>query len=292
VPRPASGIDRFDVVNDVDVENYLRGVVAGEMPPTFAPAAIRAQAVVARTYALYAMKMTSAGTGRYDLFADERSQVYTGLAGETPQSVDAVDQTAGEVVAYGPPGEERIFKAYYSSCCGGIGQSAADAFGDPPIPPLAAQRRGTLCAASPSFNWPPVVVNKLELASRFRRWGTTHNRPERSLASVQRVEVAAKNAIGRPVRFTVIDDAGRAYLMSGEDLRTAVNTGAPAWGRLPSSLFRIDDRGPAIAFVDGHGRGHGVGLCQWCAQAQALQGMDDRQIVLSAYPSAVILRAY
>jgi peptidoglycan hydrolase-like amidase len=109
---------------------------------------------------------------------------------------------------------------------------------------------------------------------------------------VQRVEVAAKNAIGRPVRFTVIDDAGRAYLMSGEDLRTAVNTGAPAWGRLPSSLFRIDDRGPAIAFVDGHGRGHGVGLCQWCAQAQALQGMDDRQIVLSAYPSAVILRAY
>ena len=293
VPRtsPALGTPTFDVVNDVDVENYLRGVVAGEMPPTFAPAAYAAQAVVARTYALYVMKSTGP-SARFDLFADERSQMYGGLTGESPKALAAVDATAGEVVAYGPPGEERIFKAYYSSCCGGRGQSAAEAFGDPPIPPLAAQSRGSMCAASPSFNWPPIVVSKSELTRRIRHWGQIHRRPERDLAAVRQIEVAADNAVGRPVRFTVSDVNGRRYAFTGEEIRAAVNTDAPPKFRLPSSLFRPDDRGDAVAFDDGHGRGHGVGMCQYCAQAQAERGADYRQVVLDAFPSAVILRAY
>ena len=293
VPRasPALGTLTFDVINDVDVENYLRGVVARELPPDFAPAAYAAQAVVARTYALYTMK--SAGpSARFDLFADERSQMYGGLNGESAKALDAVNATAGEVLAYGPPGRERIFKAYYSSCCGGRGQSAADAFGDPPIPPLAAQACGTLCAASPSYNWPPIVVSKAELTRRIRHWGQIHARPERDMGPVRRVEVAVENLLGRPVRFTVSDVHGRRFTLTGEEIRTAVNTDAPPKLRLPSSLFRPDDRGDAVAFDDGHGRGHGVGMCQYCAQARAQRGADYRQIVLAAFPSAVILRAY
>ncbi len=281
----------FDVVNDVDVENYLRGVVAKELPPDFAPAAYAAQTVVARTYALYTMKAASP-SARYDLFADERSQMYGGLAGESPKALAAIDATAGEVVAWGPAGRERIFKTYYSSCCGGRGQSAADAFGDPPIPPLAAQGCGMMCSASPSFSWPPIVVSKVELGRRIRSWGQAHHRPERDVGTVRRLDVATLNVLGRPVRFTVTDATGRRFALTGEEVRTAVNTDAPRGGRLPSSLFRPDDRGDAIAFDDGHGRGHGVGMCQYCAQARALQGADYRQIVLTAFPSAVILRAY
>jgi stage II sporulation protein D len=293
VPRasPALGTPTFDVVNDVDVENYLRGVVARELPPDFAPAAYAAQTVVARTYALYTMKSAGAAA-RFDLYADERSQVYGGLSGESPKALDAVDATTGEVVAYGPAGRERIFKAYYSSCCGGRGQSAADAFGDPPIAPLAAQACGSMCAGSPWYNWPPVVVSKAELTRRIRHWGQIHSRPERGLATVRRIEVAAENLIGRPVRFVVSDVNGRRFTLTGEEIRTAVNTDAPPKLRLPSSLFRPDDRGDAVAFDDGHGRGHGVGMCQYCAQARAQRGADYRQIVLAAYPSAVILRAY
>ena len=296
VPRAAAaaaalGTPTFDVVNDVDVENYLRGVVARELPPDFLPAAYAAQAVVARTYALYTLK-SSSRAARYDLFADERSQVYGGLAGESPKALAAVDATEGEVVAYGPAGRERIFKAYYSSCCGGRGQSAAEAFGDPAIPPLAAQGCGLMCAASPSYNWPPIVVSKAELTRRLRHWGQLHNRPERDLATVRRIDATTDNALGRPVRFGVADARGHQYVLTGEELRTAVNTDAPPKARLPSSLFRPDDRGDAVAFDDGHGRGHGVGMCQYCAQARAERGADYRQIVLTAYPGALILRAY
>jgi len=297
VPRPspsavsAGGSLPFDVVNDVDVENYLRGVVAGEMPPDFALAAYEAQAVVARTYALYVAN-TAGPAARYDLFADERSQMYGGLSGESAKALQAVDATAGLVVAYGKPDHERIFKAYYSSCCGGRGQSATDAFGDPPIPPLAAQACGSMCAASPSYNWPPIVVSKAELARRIHHWGQVHNRPARDLTTVRRVEVSAVNSVGRPVRFTITDANGRRFTLTGEEFRSAVNTDAPPKLRLPSSLFRPDDRGDSVAFDDGHGRGHGVGMCQYCAQARAERGADYKQIVTAAFPAAVILRAY
>ena len=291
VPRGPAPSAAFDVVNDVDVENYLRGVIAKELPPDFAPAAFAAQCVVARTYALYTVK-TVPTTARYDLFADERSQVYGGLSGESPKSLAAVDATAGEVVAYGPPGAEKIFKAYYSSCCGGRGQSAADAFGDPPIPPLAAMGCGTLCDASPAYSWPPIVVSKLELGARLRHWGQARHRPEATAAAVSRIAVAARNALGRPVRFTVYDARGRQFGLTAEETRTAFNTDAPPKQRLPSSDFRPDDRGTAVAFDDGHGRGHGVGMCQYCADARAKRGADYKQIVLTAYPGAVVVRAY
>ena len=58
----------------------------------------------------------------------------------------------------GSPGREVIFKAYFSSCCGGIAQSAADAFGDDNIPPLADQNRGKCCSDSPKFNWGPIAI--------------------------------------------------------------------------------------------------------------------------------------
>ena len=295
VPRPATAAgvpsNQFDVVNDVDVENYLRGVVARELPPDFAPAAYAAQCVVARTYALYTVKTVSS-TARYDLFADERSQVYGGVTDESPKSIAAVEQTRGEVVAYGPPGRERIFKAYYSACCGGIGQSNVDAFGEPPFPPLAAQQVGHLCDASPSFNWRPIVVTKTELTRRLRKWAATRNRPERDLATVRKIDVSARNAFGRPVKFAVTDSTGRRFPLSGEELRTAVNTDAPPKAKLLSSLFDLDVQRDAIGFVNGHGRGHGVGLCQYCAQARAVAGTGYRDIVTLAYPSAVILRAY
>lgn len=125
---PAGG-GRFDVVNDVDVDGYLKSVVSQELLKDWHPEAFRAQSIVARTYALY--EVATAGAGRHwDVWSDERSQVYGGLSAETGRSVDGVDATRGIVMAFGPTGQERIFKAYFSSCCGGIGQSAQDAFGD------------------------------------------------------------------------------------------------------------------------------------------------------------------
>lgn len=281
----------FDVVNDVDVEGYLKGVVPREMLRLWNDETYKAQAVVARTYAIYELKAASP-TSPYDLFDDQRSQVYGGIAAETAQGCNAVDQTAGVVVVSGPPGQERIFKAYFSSCCGGIGQSAADAFGDPPSAPLTEQAVGNLCSESPHFNWPDVVVSKAELTKRFRRFGQLRNRAEKDMAAVVRIDVAGSNQFGRPVRFVVTDARGKRFMWTGEEIRWAVNTDATDTTRLKSSLFQIDNQKDAVRFYNGHGWGHGVGMCQWCAQRRAELGWSYDAIVLAAYPHSKLLRAY
>ena len=287
-----TGPARFDVVNDVDVEGYLKGVLPRELKRFWNDQTYKAQAVVARTYAIYELKAASSAS-HYDVFDDQRSQVYGGIGAESAKARDAVDATAGWVVASGPPGQERIFKAYFSSCCGGIGQSAADAFGDPPSEPLSEQAVGTLCSESPHFSWGPVVVSKADLTKRFRHFGAIRKRAEKDMADVVRIDVAVNNKVGRPVRFVATDAKGAHYFWTGEELRWAVNTDATDTTRLMSSLLQIDNSQPGIIrFTNGHGMGHGVGLCQWCAQRRAELGMRYDAIVLSAFPNSKLIRAY
>jgi stage II sporulation protein D len=282
---------KFDVVNDVDVDGYLMGVVAREMYPNWHDEAYRAQAVVARTYSLYIVRTIAAGT-HFDLFADTRSQVYGGIAGESAKSRAAVEETRGWVVAYGPPGDERIFKTYYSSCCGGITQSAASAFGEPVFEPLSEQNIGPRCAASPKYSWPDVVVTKREITRRLRQWAMNNKEPSSAIVDVARIDILSNNGFGRPSSFLITDIRGMRYKLGCEDLRFAINTDAPEGSRLFSSFCQPVDEGNAIRFADGHGYGHGVGMCQWCAQQQALAGVPHQQIVLGAFPKAVVVKGY
>lgn len=283
--------DRFDVINDVDIESYLKSVVSKEMLRLWDAESYKAQAIAARTYALYEARTTPAGRG-WDVYDDQRSQVYGGISAESDKSIRAVDSTRGIVLAYGPAGQERIFKAYFSACCGGIGQSAYDAFGDPWSEPLSEQNHGTLCSASPSFNWGPVVIAKDELTRRIRSWGARKNRSEKDMALLTGIEVQSRNRLGRPVRFVLTDIRGVRYSLSGEETRTAVNSDAGNGPVLYSSFFRTINDADAIRFVDGHGRGHGVGMCQWCAQAMAERGYTAGQIVTWSYPRSRLIRAY
>jgi stage II sporulation protein D len=283
--------NNFDVINDVDVEGYLKGLLAKELFPTFADETYKAQAVVARTYALY-IKQTHSPGSDYDLFSDDRDQVYGGLSAETTKAKDAVELTRGIVAAYGPAGSERIFKAYFSSCCGGRGQSAAEAFGDPVIPPLSAQAVGTLCSEAPRYNWPTVTISKVELAHRFQHFGQLHNMAEKDIAMVARIDIMSVNSVGRPVLFTITDNRGRRFAINGEELRRAVNTDSTPGTKLYSSLFQLENRPGEIRFVNGHGLGHGVGMCQWCAQRRAEMGMGYEQIVTLAFPESKLVKAY
>jgi stage II sporulation protein D len=288
---PAGMPGRFDVINDVDVDGYVMSVVPKEMFPQWHPEAYRAQAIVARTYALYVARTAPQGT-RYDLFADTRSQVYGGIISETPKSREAVESTRGVVVAYGPAGQERVFKAYFSSCCGGVRQSAADAFGDPFSPPLSEQNVGPCCSESPHFNWPTVTIKKTELTRRIRLWGAANNNPIKAMGDVSRIDIESNNRYGRPRRFIITDTRGAHYSLDSEDLRHAVNTDAADRVTIASSFCKPVNDPAQIRFTDGHGFGHGVGLCQWCAQHEASTGVHHEFIVLNAFPGAKLVRAY
>lgn len=291
---------KFDVVNDVDIEGYLAGVLPRELLKPWHEETYKAQAIIARTYALYEKGMY--GSGRYwDVFDDERSQVYGGMGDETDKSRMAVNQTQGVVVAYGADGQSpHIFKAYFSSCCGGVSQSASDAFGEPFSEPLQEQNNHAICNAAPKFNWGPVVIDKQELTRRIRAWGAYKKRPEKDMGPIKEVVLQQVNAFGRPTRFAITDAKNLSYSLQAEEFRSACNWDAknPAVtkGKTPATLYssfvKVITDADSIRFVEGHGWGHGVGMCQWCSERRAEEGMRHEDIVLAAYPRSQLVRAY
>jgi SpoIID/LytB domain protein len=118
----------LNVVNAVALEQYVKGVIANESPPSWPQAELRAQAVESRSFALSA---GVEGNG-FDLYDDTRSQVYKGLASETAATNEAAEATRGQVVMYGG----RVAETFFSACSGGHTESVQDVFGGPPVPYL------------------------------------------------------------------------------------------------------------------------------------------------------------
>jgi stage II sporulation protein D len=145
------------VVNIVGLESYLQGVVAGEMPFSWPAEALKAQSVAARSYALANLVKGKP----FDLYADVRSQVYTGVAGEKPSTTAAVKSTAGQVVMYGG----KVASTLYFSSSGGRTASAADVFGAPV--PYLVSRPDPWDKGSPYFRWGPLLFGARTVQSKL-----------------------------------------------------------------------------------------------------------------------------
>lgn len=144
----AATANRLQVVDRVPLEQYLWGVVPGEMPSTWPAEALKAQAVAARSYAL----ATRVPGKPFDVYADVRSQVYAGAAGERPATTAAVRATAREVLTYGGA----VARTLFHSTSGGRTASSTDAFGDD-VPYLVAVD-DPADAVSPYHAWGPLAV--------------------------------------------------------------------------------------------------------------------------------------
>jgi stage II sporulation protein D len=140
---------KLRAINALPLEQYLYGVVPAEMPSAWQSAALQAQAVAARSYAL-ANRQAAAP---FDVYADGRSQAYRGASVETPAGRNAVDQTAGQVLLY----DGDVADTLFSSSTGGRTQSALDAFGAPGRPYLVSLR-DPYDTISPYHDWGPVPV--------------------------------------------------------------------------------------------------------------------------------------
>jgi stage II sporulation protein D len=118
----------LNVVNTLAVDQYVKGVIPNESPPSWPLAELQAQAVASRSFALTA----GVGGNGFDLYADTRSQVYKGLESEYASSNAAADSTHGQVVKYGG----KIAETLFSACSGGHTESIQNVFGGPPVPYL------------------------------------------------------------------------------------------------------------------------------------------------------------
>lgn len=288
--RPAP--ENLDVIVHADIETYVAGVVARELPLSWRPGIFAALAVCARSFATF--EAWSRRRRRWDLEADERSQVFGGLT-EAAVATEAATRTAGAVLTYAGG----ILPAYFSSACGGLGQPGPVAIGSHPanaIEPLTGHALGleACCTGSPRARW-----TARRSADRLRQQLRSHGRRtgQSDLADLGRISAITANdaaATGRPIAYRIAHAAGEPVVISAPHLRRALQgRRQPGEAAVWSSLLEptIDPRTGDATF-DGRGWGHGCGLCQYGGQAMARRGIAWTDILRVYYPGASIERAW
>jgi stage II sporulation protein D len=281
---------KFVVVNHLDLESYLAGVLPKELYPDWSPETYRALAVAARTFAMYHRGHFGANHD-YDLGADTSSQVYGGFSAETDKSWRAVQSTHGIVLACGPADKRRVFLAQYSSCCGGIVNPAKVLRSAEDIEPLRGGQRCEDCQFSKRYRWLPVRIAKIDIHRALAR---AYGSPAEALGGVREIRVTSRTGSGRAIWVDVVGTARGKYLrIRAEDVRLALLASGLARARkLYSMNCTMRDRGAQIEFWDGRGFGHGVGLCQYGAEGKARNGWGAEQILKFYYPGAALFKAY
>lgn len=288
-----AGSDGLTVVNVVSLEAYLAGVINAEMGRR-APnerAALEAQAIVSRTYALYHRGASGRG---YDLGASASDQVYGGVATETAMGWEAVRATAGQVLTF----DGRLIEAFFHSTCGSSTAAPEEVFRfGQPVPYLrpVSDRSGNgyYCDISPRFRW-TVEWGGEELTRILRRTIPAALGIEASrIDQVRNVSVHRTGPSGRVVELRVTVGAGQVPVF-GPDVRAVLE--GPDGRPVGSTALRLraERHGGALTrlVADGVGWGHGVGMCQWGAVGRARAGQDAQRIVLTYFPGTKVERWY
>ncbi len=267
VPLPSGS---HGLVSTVDLEAYVCGVVPVEAGRGWPAAALQAQAIAARTYAV----TRRSARRTYDVVAGSGDQSYGGASAQSPDANAAVAATAGQVLAYG----DALATVFYTSSCGGHTADAASRWANVALPYL----RGVVdpyCAGSPGYRW----RSTLAADEFFRALGPRFAQ----LGLVEAIAVAQTDDAGRAATLTVTGSAGSASA-SLVELRRALGGGMPSPFVLSVELRPGPTQAAAMIAIEGAGRGHGVGMCQWGARNMALQGRSATDILSFYFPGTVV----
>jgi len=266
------------VINAVDIDDYLKGVVpceiGGVSRETFEAA--KAQAVAARTYA-YAHINQYRDLG-FDLYATIQDQVYRGVASEREMTNLAVEQTAKEILIY----KNRSIEAKYHSTCGGRTADFNDAWSGNP-PPYLRSVSCRYCQDSPHYKWQKVLTKKtffMNMRTRLKKIGKTI--PDDAL--IKNIKLV-RNRRSKRVGKLIICTRDNEYTIPGYNIRTVLGDSHDPGGSLKSNFIHIRVKGDKVT-IEGRGFGHGVGMCQFGALEMARKGKSYHQILRHYYPGA------
>ncbi len=290
--RVEPGPGGLRVVNVVNLEDYLKGVLPCELGPVSLPIleAAKAQAIAARSYALSHAKGLWGDSYHHE--ATQADQVYGGVGAESELATRAVEETRGLVATYrGEP-----IEAKYSSTCGGWTSSVEDCWGTEPLPYLTSVYDGRqgiftrgepFCQGSPHFKW----LVRWKWSDFFRRVRENLppllGKPLDSIGKVVSVKVKGRDGSKR-VKVVEVKTTNGTYLFTKGDIRKVLRTPR---GMLKSRAFRLHLRGDEVV-AEGGGYGHGAGMCQWGAMGMAKRGYNFREILNHYYRGAEIRRLY
>ncbi len=198
---------RLQIVDTVALDDYILGVVPGEMPKEWPAAALQAQAVAARSYALASIVKNR----DYDLYADPRSQVYYGVAAESPTTTAAVKATRNQILTYGGT----VARTFYYSSSGGRTASSEDVFGL--ALPYLRSRPDPWDIGSPYHRWEPRSFTATTLAAAF------------GLSAPVVDVVVAPTVSGRPASVTLVKKTGEKILLKAADVRARLGLRSTAF---------------------------------------------------------------
>lgn len=256
------------VINLVDLEEYVKGVVPAEVNSSWHPEMLKAQAVAARTYALY-QHMLSASRD-YDVAAGIQDQVYRGRQGIDARVEQAVESTRGLVITH----EGAPIYAAFSSTAAGITEDAVIVWSKD-LPYL----KGVECPfdlESPFYQWKASFkLDQLEKSLRQQGF---------EVGTIATLTPLAYSRAGRVATLRILHSRGE-LILRGEELRKAVG-----YTVVPSTQFTIESLGQEVVLA-GYGAGHAVGLCQWGAKELAELGYSFASILRYYYPGTELQNA-
>ena len=312
---------KFNLVNLIEVEDYLKGVVPNEMPVRFGLEALKAQSVAARNYVLTPRTKSSVN---YDVVDSVASQVYHGANTETAISDKAVEETSGVVALYGWD----LILALYSSTAGGYSESYAYAFSDPKTKEFPSEDKPYLRARPDMLS--QIPLNSEEAAAEFykstpdsydirspyfrwtREWSSEEFRAALEntlvtqsatgfvkpafkkgdkLGKILAVNVKRRGESGKIVELDIVTESGTYKVYKELVIRRLITKDGKA---LPSAnvVFeqQFDDEGNLV-FIKafGGGYGHGVGLSQFGAGFMGSELKLPYEKILQHYYSGITL---
>ncbi len=264
------------MINTMDIEEYLFGVVGKEMGPSCPFEALKAQAVCSRSLIYHFKEIARKKNQPFDVSDTIYHQVYGGISGENESVVRAVEETSEQVLA-GQIDEDyyKITPCFFHACCGGRTNSGRDAWG---------REFGFLesvedeyCSDSPYYTW-TKTFSKSQLGSLLK-------------TDVNTVRVKNFNPSGRVNQLEFEGSSGKIVISADRFRMMTVNSSTTftSSGSLPSTFFTISQKGNSFIF-SGKGYGHGVGLCQWGAKRMAEKGMTYVEILKHYFPGMTLIK--
>lgn len=300
---------RLNLINRLPLEDYLRGVVPKEIPAGWPMAALKAQAIAARTYTL--ANLNRHRDGEFQLCATTHCQVYEGLNGENPNTDQAISETNHMVITY----NGKLISAVYHDSSGGYTKDASEIWSDsvPYLKPASGWDLDSPYSQwTRSFSWEELQV-KL-------------NKSYPEIGELKQLLPAAYGSDGRIIKLTLKSAKGEVVI-SGEQFRHSTDipssnikigivygpepiitlwwlggkdpevissepaiTGATTETFEPTYDSQLQNKIPIRLEIRGAGRGHGVGLSQWGAKGMAEAGYNEQQILEHFYPGATLTK--
>lgn len=251
------------IVNKIDIEDYLKGVVPSEMPASWHREALKVQAVCARTYTL--SKLNRRRELGYDLKSTVEDQAYLGYEHEQTSTNLAIDKTKDQIMV---DGNGRVVEAYYTSSAGGYTDAIEDIWGLSPKSYIVPRK--SFDNNSPHYSW------KKKLSQREINEGLA----DLGIGEILGFTEVSRTQAQRVNKLVVVGSKGRTFI-TGEEIRHKLG--------LRSAMFNFGLENGKMVFA-GRGFGHGLGMSQYGSKEMAERGYTYKNILEHFYPTTKLVK--